>query len=325
MNGNIENNNNQKKRVFLLWILLPVSFLLGLFLYPFLFKATVGMDELKDIKTMEQVEEQADSLYQALQKELEFYRTQSDSLNPDIFSKEEELEKQYIRLQSMIAEAKKNDPNNTAKIKELKDELLKLRNFVDEQTLSFAEIRRQNHDLLTEKLLLAEKLKKEAYEKELLEKENTNLVAEKKNMNEKVFKASVLRVSGLKAEGAKLSSKGDRSTDKAKQTEYIKVCFNIVKNVVVNPGVNKFHLLITDPTGWPIVVESRGSGKIDLAEPGRNNTFYTVMKSFNYNPDLSEMCLSWSQVPNKPFEKGEYKVEVFNGGYQVGETTLVLK
>jgi hypothetical protein len=324
---NKQNKGNYIK-VLILILALPTSFLLGFFLYPILY-GQLENPQMTKIKTADDIELYADSLYQALQKELEFYRSQTDTVFPNVFVKEEALEKQYIRLQNMIAQVKKDEAagkNVYKNIIELKAELLKLQEFVDEQTLSIAEIRRQNAVLMAEKKALDDKLRRESGEKESLEKVFDELMEERKDMSEKVRKASVLRVSNIKASGNRQALKGtDKETDRAKQIEFIKVCFNVVKNEVATNGLNKFYVLITDPTGWPIVVESRGSGKIDIFENKRKNTYYTVMKSFNYSPEINEICLTWSQVPNKPFEKGTYNIEIFNAGHSVGETKLVLR
>jgi len=321
---------NNKILFIILILLLPITFFLGMLLSPFK-AANVSLEKDATMgakENLEQVERQADSLYQALQKELEFYRTQADSLYPQISGKEEELEQQYIRIQSLITQTKQDKASGvevSGKMEELRAELKKMRSYVDGQTLDFAEIRRQNTSLLAEKNVLTEKYRKELGDKERLEKDFKNVSEEKKEMAGKVLKASILQISNIKAVGARLTTKGaDKEIDIAKKAEFIKVCFNVVRNEVVAPGVNKFYILVTDPAGWPIVIESRGSGKIELAESAREE-FFTIMKSFNYNPEFKDLCISWSQVPSKPFEKGIYHIEIFNSGYSVGKTMLTLK
>ncbi len=321
--------SNNRLIILLLLLMFPTGIFLGTWIAPYL-SGTNSESVLIEEKELDidEIKTQSDSLYRALQAELDFYKNQTDSLYPEINQREEELEKQYTRLQGLIQQAQK-DKSSTADVKkkmdELRGELTSMRAFVDSQTLNLAEMRRENAKLIAEKKELGQKYEEEKHIKEKLEKEFKHLKVENEELASKVDKASVLQVINVKAIGARLSSKGvDKEIDIAKKVEFMKVCFDVVRNEVTRQGVNKFYVTITDPTGWPIIAESRGSGKIANVETG-GEEFFTTMKSFNYNPDFKELCITWSQDPKKPFEKGVYQVELFNQGYKVGKTTVTLK
>jgi hypothetical protein len=336
MSASVENSSptsptNKKKRpivlIVLLLLLIPAALLGGLYLGSF-WQKKEHKEEIVENTSLEEVQNQSDSLYRALQQELEFYKTQSDSLYPEIAEREEELDKQYIRLQNLIKQAKQDKSSEKeikAKLVELRSELKRLRTFVDDQTLDLAEMRRANAQLIAEKEVLQEKYEEELNENEKLTQENNTLSKNNEELNEKVDMASILQVANVHAIGAKLSRKGsDKESTKAKKTEFIKVCFDVVRNEVTRPGINKFYMRITDPTGWPIFVESRGSGKLHNKETGKEE-FYTTLKSFNYNPDFKSICMTWSQIPSKPFQKGHYQIEIFNKGYKIASTSMELK
>lgn len=320
----------KKKRFQLLgWIflllLIPSCIFIGIWVSPMFYPPKPIAEKKMDLG---EIQMESDSLYRALQAELVFYKSQSDSLYPEIDAREEELDKQYIRLQNLISQAKQDKSSNREieqKMQEMRVELSRLRQFVDDQTLDLAEMRRENNKLLVEKKELTEKYEMEKTDKERLADENQKLEDQKDELAQKVDRASVLQIVNVSAVGAKLSSKGiDKEADIAKKTEFIKICFDVVRNDVARAGINKFYITITDPSGWPIFSESRGSGKIANVERGTEE-YFTTMKSFNYNPDFKELCLTWSQDPQKPFTKGVYQIDVYNQGYKVGSTSLTLK
>jgi len=321
-------NNKNRLLLILLILLLPICLFLGMWVSPMISGKASAVEDKGEKLNMTEIQTQSDSLYRALQAELEFYKTQSDSLYPEINAREEELEKQYIRLQNLIRQAKQDKSSSNeieTKMQEMRTELARMRSFVDDQTLDLAEMRRANVKLLAEKDVLSEKYKKEKSDKEKLEDENTKLEDQKEELAQIVDKASILQVVNVKSIGAKLTSKGvDKEVDIAKKTEFIKVCFEIVRNEIVRNGINKFYVAITEPDGEPVVVESRGSGKIANVEKGREE-YFTTMKSFNYNPDFKNLCVTWRQDPQKPFKKGNYLIDVYNQGFKVGSTNLVLR
>lgn len=333
MSASVETpNTNQKKKKPIIWIVLlvllvPFALFGGLYLGSF-WQEKAQNEEIVDNTSLEDVQEESDSLYRALQQELEFYKTQSDSLYPEIATREEELDKQYIRLQNLIKQAKQDKSSEKeikSKLINLRAELKRLRSFVDDQTLDLAEMRRANAQLVAEKELLEEKYEAEVDENEKLAETNSTLNENNEKLSEKVDKAAILQIANIQALGARLTRKGeDKETSKARKTEFIKVCFDVVRNEVVRPGINKMYMRITDPTGWPIFVESRGSGKLHNAESDKEE-FFTIMKSFNYNPDFKTLCMTWSQIPSKPFQKGYYQIELFNRGNKIASTSLELK
>lgn len=311
----------------LLLLLVPIGFYLGMNTGANQVEKAYEKENEQDLN-VKQVQEKSDSLFRALQGELEFYKNQADSLYPEVSAREEELEKQYIKIQNLIRQTKQGSGDEElyeVKMKELRTELNRLRKFVDDQTLDLAELRRANAKLAEEREEFKELYKEEQADKNRLEEDYNVLSAQTDELAAKVDLASVLKVANVNAIGAKLTPKGtDKEVNRAKKVEFIKVCFNVVRNEVVRPGINKMYLRIIDPTGWPIVVESRGSAKIANVNTGKEE-YFTTMKSFNYNPSFSDMCLTWSQVPSKPFESGVYHIELYNKGHKIGKTTLALR
>lgn len=322
-----QKNKKNRLLLLLLLLLLPIFLFLGIWISPLLNTSTDPVEQEEKLG-IEQIQTQSDSLYRALQAEMEFYKSQSDSLYPEINAREEELEKQYIRLQNLIKQAKQDKSSSKEidlKLQDMRAELNRMRQFVDDQTLDLAEMRRANVKLLAERNDFSEKYQKEKSDKEKLENENSKLESQKNELAEKVDKASILQIVNISTTAAKLTAKGvDKEIDIARKAEFLKICFDVVRNDVVRSGINKFYVAITDPSGQPIIVDSRGSGKIANVEHG-TEVFFTTMKSFNYNADFKDLCITWSQDPQKPFEKGNYQIDVYNQGFKVGSSSLLLK
>lgn len=276
-----------------------------------------------------EIAKETDSLYTALQSELAFYREKADSLYPALLDKEAELDKQYLKIKNLLAQAdqqKDNARKLASQVEALQEELKKLRAFVDEQTLDLAELRRQNAQLVEERSEYRKLYEQEQDLKDSLAQKAANLKATTEELNKQLDKGAILRISNLEFIAAKLTRGGEtKATNRRKRAEFFQACFKMVKNEVVQPGPNKFYMQIIDPNGHIIVEEKMGGGYFSDADG--NKLPYTIVKSFEYYPDKEELCLSWSPAVGSKwtFEKGEYSLQLYNRGLKVGFQKLSLR
>ncbi|WMX13488.1 MULTISPECIES: hypothetical protein [unclassified Aureispira] len=301
-------------------IIIVTLLLLVVFAVGYYFVSTKNVAEEKII-TLEQAAHQSDSLYNELKVELARYKQENEELYAQIARKEAELESQYSKIKRLIEQAQKDKAARRKiqlKLKNLDLELENMRVYVDEQTLDLNELRAENRRLKKEKELLDKQYAKELEERKRLAEEGKNLQDTNEELNKKINTASVLQTNNVHAKGLRLKNNGDRrGINSAKRTEFIEVCFDIVKNEVCEPGANRFYLRLIDPSGAVVSDPNRGSGKLTLFEETATIS-YTTSKIFEYNPSVKNLCIEWYAYPNTPFRAGTYRIELYNKGRLVG-------
>jgi flagellar basal body-associated protein FliL len=275
----------------------------------------------EEVITLEQAAHQSDSLYNELKSELANYKQENEELYSQIARKEAELESQYSKIKRLIQQAKKDKSARRKielKLKNLDLELENMRLYVDEQTLDLNELRVENRRLKKEKELLDKKYAEELEERKRLAQAGKDLQDTNEEINKKLKTASVLQTTNVGAKGLRLKNNGDRrGINTAKRTEFVEVCFDIVKNEVCEPGANRFYLRLISPSGAVVSDPNRGSGKLTLFEETEAIS-YTTSKIFEYNPSVKSLCMEWYAYPNTPFQAGRYRIELYNKGRKVG-------
>lgn len=312
-----------RKKLIVIILLLLLGLIIGGY---WMFSNNQAQEE--KIITLEQATQQSDSLYNELKKELAIYKQENEELYSQIAQKESELENQYSKIKRLIDQAKRDKSARKKielKLKNLGVELSNLRQYVEDQTLNLEELRVENRRLKKEKELLDKKYAEELAEKKRLAQQGADLQNTNEELNKKLNTASVLQTTNVHAKGLRIKNNGERrGINFAKRTELIEVCFNLVRNDVCEPGPNRFHLRIIDPSGAVVSDPSRGSGKFVLFD-GDEEIHYTTSKIFDYTPDLKNLCMEWYAYPNTPFRAGVYRIELYNKGRKVGHYNFTTK
>lgn len=135
-------------------------------------------------------------------------------------------------------------------------------------------------------------------------------------------RANLLTVNNITATGTLGKKSGkEKTTTNAKKTERLKVSFDAGSSTA-EPGQKTFLCRIIGPGGTTLAIQSLGSGVFEMADSNNENQ-YTMKKSIDFNQSSQNVSMYWEQ--NNPFDAGEYKVEVYQDGYLIGNTTFELK
>lgn len=280
------------------------------------------------ILTLEQAQTQSETTYTELKKELATYKKDNNALYVQISEREVELEKQYSKIKRLISQTKRDKDAKKEideKLAALTAEVESLRQLAKQQSTDLAELEKENKRLQAEKDKLAEQYKQEQANNELLKSQTNKLENTNKALNDKIDIASVLQTGNVKAKALKARANGElKEVILANKTEFIETCFEIAKNEVVEAGANRFYLRIIDPTGTTIVDKTGGSGSFPLADNGQT-IYYTTEKAINYDTGIFSLCIRWKKTPEFRLVSGDYRLEIYNKGHQVGRGDLTLK
>ncbi|MFY0592583.1 chromosome segregation protein SMC [Roseivirga sp.] len=165
---------------------------------------------------------------------------------------------------------------------------------------------------------------------ELLE-ENNELKVDKNELNETInaaaererqYQQKISLAAKHRAENIKIFNINSRGREKEgdfrkRQSQKIKVTFNIAENDVAPVSGHKIMIQLVDPSGNVVFDVARGSGsfKVDGKEQ-----FFTAMQEIVF--DNSKQELSFVYDKGSQFDTGDYKVVILADTYEMGIGTF---
>lgn len=142
-------------------------------------------------------------------------------------------------------------------------------------------------------------------------------------LEEKVNLASKLAAENIQV--TIINRRGKEKEDKdeeyrAKRVDKIRVSFNLAKNDVAPKENKEIYMRLIEPDGAALYNLATGSGTFDFEG---NETFYTAKRDLVY--DNSRQNVSFVFSKGADYKKGQHTIELYSGGYKIGQTTFTLK
>jgi len=240
----------------------------------------------------------------------------------------DEMKGQSIQMDSLL-----NDRN--AEVEELKRKIKKI---LDNKNASESELKKANSMIAQLNSKMAEfqntitALKQEninlTEDKKQLTAAQENLKEEKrkveKTLETTIETASILHASDFKMEAINrkknlLGKDKEVETGKAKKADLIKFSFDLDENRVSESGEKVIYICVYKPNGS--IAGNNSKFKLSTGvEKG-----YTTSKTISYKQGekVNDIVTQW--IPSEDFEKGNYKVEVYHMGYNIGSENVTLK
>lgn len=177
----------------------------------------------------------------------------------------------------------------------------------DEQ---IAELRKLNEDLLEENTGLKED--KNELSATIRAKEE-----EQRKLEQKISLAAKLRAENVKFYNVNKRGKESEGGFRARQSQKVKVTFNLADNDVAPVAGHQIMIQLVDPAGNVVFDVARGSGsfKVDGKEQ-----FYTAMQEILF--DNTKQELSFVYDKGSTFDKGDYKIIILSDTYEIGQTSF---
>ncbi len=248
----------------------------------------------------------------------------------EVSAKADSLTQNNIQLQGALADRGseiqklKGSINNILKRKNASDaELAQAKQMISELNGKvdglFAEIEKlqgenkqltaANEQLSTEKTQLTS-------EKENLQQ---NLSATKKELDEKVDVASTLHASNIGITAIDVRNSGkEKATTTSKRADLMRISFVLDPNRIAPSGTKDIYVCVTAPDGKVI---SEGT-KFVTREEGEK--VYTSKVSVSYEQGkVTPVSFDWKQ--SDKYQTGNYKIEIYNNGFKIGEGVKTLK
>ena len=150
-----------------------------------------------------------------------------------------------------------------------------------------------------------------------VENKNEQLEKEKQQLQEKVSRAAMLEARGLTATGINRRGKDENSVRRAEQ---IKISFTLSKNVTTKRGEKTIYVRIQRPDQVLLM-----KSKTDLFRFEDLTIPFSASREVTYEGQELPVNIFWDNTNEPPFDIGEYTIDVFIDGFNIGTTVAEFK
>jgi hypothetical protein len=254
-----------------------------------------------------------------LQKELEDAAMRYDELktgnakkDSTITSKDREIGEKRAKIQQLLSKANAS----VADLAEARRLITSLRGDIEGYKEQVALLKEQKTQLITEKAVVTQQRDRIRRDYD----SSTLVIKQKESL---IDVGTTLHASNFNIVGINEKRNGkEKTTSTAKRVDKLRISFDLDENMIAKSGTKEVYVCITAPDGNPIAVEALGSGKFS-DRTGAEKPF-TQKLEVNYTQNKRQsVSIDWKQ--NSDFIKGNYKIEVYNNGFKVGESYKTLK
>lgn len=253
-----------------------------------------------------------------LQKELDdatlhydMLKTSNSMKDSTIMARDRDIAEKKSRIQSLLSQANISQ----SQLKEARSLISSLRGDVAIYQQQIETLKGENQQLTREKVEVTEQ--KVAIQKNYDSAQD--VIREKESVIDvgSTLHASNFDVVGIKEKGSK-----EKETSTAKKVDKLRISFDIDENMITQSGTKDIFICITAPDGTPVGVQALGSGTFTTRD-GQEKV-YTQKLQVNYTQNKRQrISFDWKQ--NSKFSIGDYKIEVYNNGFKIGEAFRPLK
>lgn len=207
---------------------------------------------------------------------------------------------------SELNRAKRLITSLQADIKVYKEEIVRLKNENKKLSNKNTELTSQNSDLTSQKRVVETNLNEE-------KESHQNLIKETN---------STLSISNYTIKGLRVKSSGKEvETTRAKRIDKVRVSFDLDKNLNATSEIKELYVTVYKPDGEVGKFKGANSGETTLRSG--SSIDYSDRVKINYNNmSGSRVTFDWIDYD---FPKGEYKIDIYQNGYKVGQNVITLK
>jgi len=248
-----------------------------------------------------------------LQKELEdaamrydVLKTSNSKKDSSITVKDREIDEKKARIQQLLSKANATQ----SELAEAKRLIGSLNGDIDGYKEQVAVLQQQKTQLISEKAMVVSQRDRVQRNYD----SSTLVIKEKENL---IDVGSTLHASNFSIMGINERNNGkEKTTSTAKRVDKLRISFDLDENMLSESGSKEIYVCITAPDGSPIAVQAMGSGTFNTRQGTEKP--YTQKLDVNYTQNKRQtVSFDWKQ--GSIFNTGNYKIEVYNNGFKVGE------
>ncbi len=253
-----------------------------------------------------------------LQKELDdatlhydMLKTSNSMKDSTIMARDREIAQKRNKIQSLLSQ----ENLTQSQLKEARTLIGSLRGDVEMYKQQVETLKGENLQLTQEK----EQITRQKNTVQKNYDSAQDVIRQKENI---IDVGSTLHASNFEVVGIKEKGKREKETSTAKKVDKLRISFDLDENMITQSGTKDIFICITAPDGTPVGVEALGSGSFTTRDG--QERIYTQKLQVNYVQNKRQrISFDWKQ--NSKFSTGDYKIEVYNNGFKIGEAFRPLK
>lgn len=210
------------------------------------------------------------------------------------------------RVQKLLEELRQTKAENTREIIRLKKELATLRAILKDYVMQIDSLNRENQALKVDN----DKLRNQ---NQLAKEHITTLSTQNEELVDKVAIASQLNATGI---SAMAHNKRGKDTDKIRKAKKFVVSFTLARNVTTETGMRSIYVRIATPTGS--ILTNGGTFQYE-----NRDLQYSIQKEVEYNGEELPVTVYWDIAES--LTAGQYRVDIFADGQNIGTTTFEME
>jgi regulator of replication initiation timing len=135
---------------------------------------------------------------------------------------------------------------------------------------------------------------------------------------------STLHASNINITAINIKGSGkEKATSTAKRADVFRISFDLDENRIAASGTKELYVCVTAPDGHPITIPANGSGTFQTREEGEK--VFTNKVDIQYEQGKrTPVSFDW-KPENGKYQTGDYKIQIYQNGYKIGEGTKSLK
>lgn len=258
-----------------------------------------------------------------LQKDLDEATARFDMIKTAMADMEHSKDSTITKRDREIADKKSRIQQLLAKNNATAEELTEAKRLISSLNEDITGFRTQIETLQNEKLVLTQEKENVTRQRDVVQRNYDSATVVIKQKDETLDVGSTLNASNFSIAGINEKRNGkEKTTSTAKRVDKLRISFDLAENRIAQSGTKNLFICITAPNGTPVAVEALGSGKFTTRE-GLEKV-YTQKLDINYSQGQRQtVSFDWKQ--NSDFETGDYKIEVYQNGFKIGEGIRSLK
>jgi len=246
----------------------------------------------------------------AIQNELNTLVVRYDSLETENDTINEQLFVAQTKVKDLLLEIEQTKKVSLEKINSYQKQVTTLREIMRDFVVQIDSLNRRNQELLAENLEVKEQFRR-------VETEKQQLSVEKERLEQNLQRAAVLQVREITVEAL---NRRDRETRFANRAERIRIYFIISENVTARRGTKNIYARIMRPDQ---LLMSKSADNLFQFEDLRIQ--YSAMREVVYEGHDLPVAIFWDNTNEPELMTGEYTVDLFADGHNIGTTTFELR
>jgi len=245
----------------------------------------------------------------SIQTELSTMMTNYDSIHTNNENLQTELSGAQTKVKDLLQEVEQVKKMSYDQIAQYRLEVTTMRNIMKNYIIQVDSLNRRNELLMAENVQVKENFAQS-------ETKNQQLEKEKQHLQEKVKEAELLEATELTAVG--INNRG-KDAESARRAEQIKVSFVLSKNVTAPRGNKMIYVRIQKPN--QVLFQEAPD---DLFQFEDLKIPYSAKREVTYEGNALPVNIFWDNK-GQEFLPGEYTVDVFADGNNIGTAKFVMK